>query len=205
MTQTLYFHPLSGCSRRVLSFLTTHEIPFEPKHVALERGEQKQPDYLRLNPNGRVPTLVVDDQVIWESLAILRYLAETFAPAALGEGTLRCQVDQWATWGATELGQAISKLNAQTGLKAMRGQPIDADAVAEATTTLHATLAILEQQLALDEYLVGSAPTIADHVIAADIESCTLLAKFKFTEEQAKCAEWFARMRAMPGWPPVAA
>lgn len=54
----LYFHPMSGCSRRVVALLAHLEIPFTPKVIDLNAGAQSKPAYLAINPGGRVPTLV---------------------------------------------------------------------------------------------------------------------------------------------------
>lgn len=85
MTYTLYYSPGSA-SLAVHWMLIELGIPFEAKLVDIDAGAQRLPEYLRLNPSGRVPTLVVDGVPYGESTALLMLLAERhpekkFAPA----------------------------------------------------------------------------------------------------------------------------
>ena len=78
----LYFFP--GTSSRVAMIaLEETRQPYETQLVALPRGEHKSPDYLQLNPKGKVPTLLVDGQPLTETLAILNYLNARFPEAGL--------------------------------------------------------------------------------------------------------------------------
>jgi glutathione S-transferase len=79
---TLYTAPLSGNGRKVHMFLEEVGAPYQLVRLDLMKSEQKNPEYLKLNPNGKVPTLVHDDFVLWESNAILLYLAEQFPACA---------------------------------------------------------------------------------------------------------------------------
>jgi glutathione S-transferase len=91
MTFTLYNAPQSTCSQRVRFVLNAKGLPFEEKKLDLLAGDQLKPDYLRLNPNGVVPTLVNDGEVVIDSSVIIEYLDEIapdpehFTPAAPGE------------------------------------------------------------------------------------------------------------------------
>ena len=79
---TLYYSP-GACS--MASHITVEEsgAKYEPQPVALAKGEHKTPDYLRINPRGKVPALKTDDGVITENTAILTYLAKQFPQANL--------------------------------------------------------------------------------------------------------------------------
>lgn len=196
----LYFHPMSGCSRRVFTFIKAHQLEVDLQPIKLEHGEHKQPDYLKLNPTGRVPTLEDGELVLWESGAILRYLATKHHPRSLGEGDVqRALVDQWMLWSLIHLGGALSALNAATGLKLMRGQPIDADEAAQALATVNAQLAIMGTALEQHLYLCGDEPTLADFSAAGNLESSMLLAKLQL--EDARVARWLERLQALPHWP----
>jgi glutathione S-transferase len=74
---TLYHAPQSR-SGRPRWLLEEIGVPYEVKRLDLQAGDQKKPEYLKLNPNGAVPTLVDDDTVLWESAAICQYLADKF-------------------------------------------------------------------------------------------------------------------------------
>src|SRR6201985_2062076 len=91
MTFTLYNAPQSTCSQRVRFVLNAKGLPFEEKKLDLLAGDQLKPEYLALNPNGVVPTLVHDGEVVIDSSVIIEYLdevapgRESFTPQAPGE------------------------------------------------------------------------------------------------------------------------
>ena len=82
MTPTLYFAPGSSS---MAPHIALHEIgcPFEPRPVSFHEGGTRTPEFLALNPAGKVPVLVVDGRPISEVLAILHYLGRTFPDAGL--------------------------------------------------------------------------------------------------------------------------
>src|SRR5215510_6801616 len=76
MPFTLYNAPQSTCSQRVRFVLNAKKLPFEEVKLDLLAGDQLEPDYLALNPNGVVPTLVHDGAVVIDSSVIIEYLDE---------------------------------------------------------------------------------------------------------------------------------
>jgi len=104
-TLVLYDAPGSPCARRVRIVLLEKGLRWETRLVDLTRMEQKRPDYLALNPNGVVPTLLHGDRVLYESNVITEYLDETFP------GPRLYPVDPWERaqakmWQAFELAMA---------------------------------------------------------------------------------------------------
>ena len=81
MAFTLYNAPQSTCSQRVRFVLNTKKLPFDEVKLNLLAGDQLKPDYLKLNPNGVVPTLDHDGQIVIDSNVITEYLDEV-APQA---------------------------------------------------------------------------------------------------------------------------
>ena len=77
-TLTLYNAPQSTCSQRVRFVLNAKGLPFDEVRLDLFSGDQLKPDYLALNPNGIVPTLVHDDVVVIDSSVIMEYVEEVF-------------------------------------------------------------------------------------------------------------------------------
>ena len=194
-----YYHPMSGCSRRVLAFLEAREIDVEHHVVPLQEGAHKQPDFLALNPNGRVPVLVDGDFVLWESGAILAYLAAQFAPEMLGDTPQqRAQVSQWSYWGLAHLGAALGALNQASGLKRMFGGTPDEAEVVARTAEVYTLLAILDAQLANQAFIVGEQATVADYMIAPNLQSCRDLSKLELPE-YGNLRGWFARMTDAQG------
>jgi glutathione S-transferase len=127
----------------------------------LQKGEHKKPDYLALNPNGTVPTLVDGDTVVWESIAINLYLAEKYGkglmPSAPDE---RAHVYQWSIWAIATLEPHLAAvfLN-RVRLPEKERNAAAADAAAAKAAEY---LQILDEALKGKQYLVGNGFTIAD-------------------------------------------
>jgi glutathione S-transferase len=83
MALTLYHNDMSVCAQKVRLTLAEKGLAYESRHLNLRAGDQKTPDYLKLNPNGYVPTLVHDDFVLCESTVICEYLDDAFPQPAL--------------------------------------------------------------------------------------------------------------------------
>jgi glutathione S-transferase len=82
MAFTLYNAPQSTCSQRVRFVLNAKDLPFAEEKLDLLAGDQLKPDYLKLNPNGVVPTLVHDGKIVIDSSVIIEYLDEVFPDQA---------------------------------------------------------------------------------------------------------------------------
>ena len=136
-------------------------LKYELHDISLEKGENKKPEYLKLNPNGAVPTLVDGDTVVWESMAINLYLAEKYGkdlmPARVEE---RAQVYKWSVWAiATLEPPLVAVFSNRVRLPEAERNPAAADAGAERAAEL---LAILNHELEGRQFLVGDRFTIAD-------------------------------------------
>jgi glutathione S-transferase len=97
---TLYHFPLSPAVRRVESLLVECGLPYQVRALDMMAGEHMAPEYLAINPNHQVPTLIDGDLIIHESNAILRYLCnkhglESWYPT---DPRTRAKVDQWLDW-----------------------------------------------------------------------------------------------------------
>ena len=75
---TLYHNDMSVCAQKVRLCLAEKGLSYTDKHLNLRAGDQKHRDYLKLNPNGYVPTLVHDDFVVYESTVVCEYLDDAF-------------------------------------------------------------------------------------------------------------------------------
>jgi glutathione S-transferase len=104
MMLTLYMHPISTVSRPVSLFIAEKELPVTEKVLDLMAGEHKSADYLAINPNGQVPSLVEGDFRMAESSAILKYLASRFdCPEYPKDLRERAKVDEAMDWFNTNL------------------------------------------------------------------------------------------------------
>ena len=96
----LYFHPASSSSRKVRVTAALLGIRLEERLIDLTTGEHKKPEYLRVNPNGLVPALQDGERVLWESNAIIQYLADLKPEDNLlpREPMARADVTRWQYW-----------------------------------------------------------------------------------------------------------
>src|SRR5713226_4272858 len=94
---TLYDYHGSPCARRVRIVLLEKGLTWTTRLVDLTRMEQKRPEYLKLNPNGLVPTLVHGDRVLFESNVITEYLDDVFPSPRLypDDPWERAQAKMW--------------------------------------------------------------------------------------------------------------
>lgn len=134
-------------------------LPYELKRVNIRAGEQKTPEFLALNPNGKVPLLVTPKgQVISESAAILVHLAETTGRLLPAAGPGRSRVFEQLFFHASAIGPAFGNAGYFQKLAAERYQP----AIDRFVTEARRTLAVLDQQLAASKFVAGDELSIAD-------------------------------------------
>ena len=95
----------SGNTQKVLWCCDELGLPYEREDVGREFGRNHEPEYLALNPNGRIPTLIDDGFVLWESNAIVRYLCAKHSMGALYpvEINRRADMERWMDWQQTTL------------------------------------------------------------------------------------------------------
>ncbi|RQR61855.1 glutathione S-transferase family protein [Burkholderia sp. Bp9125] len=151
-------------TQRALWGLKELDADFEFVSVNLLQGEHKRPEFLRLNPAGKVPVLVDGDLVIPESAAIVLYLADKYPEKALLPADLaeRAQVYRWVMFAVTELEQPLWRITRHTMLYPPEKR-LPAD-IALAREDFVAMAAILDAHLEGRRFIVGDALTIADCV-----------------------------------------
>jgi glutathione S-transferase len=176
-------------------------VPVELEFIDLGKGHNRTPEYLALNPTGRTPTLVDGDLKLWESTAIMQYLASQ-KPNSLWPDDARKRADimRWQSWQLQHWGaEACEPLTAERLVKPLLNLgPPDAAVVAAATTAFHREAKMLDAHLAQKPYLVGLGPTLADMSAAASIiyaeEAQIPVADYS------RVKDWFDRVFALPGW-----
>jgi len=138
-------------------------VDYEFRFVDLVKGEQLSDEFKQLTPVGKVPLLQVDDNSLFESGAICRYLANTAnSPLYPAEPLARARVDQWLDFFSCHLGRWLSSLYFQTIIKPMYGlgDPNDKDCQ-EAENYIGQQMAMVDAWLGNREYLTGEL-SIAD-------------------------------------------
>jgi glutathione S-transferase len=186
MALTIYGSPMSR-TFRVLWMAKELDLQYE--HVPLDprTGDTRKPDYLKINPNGHVPSIRDGDLVLWESLAINLYLAKKhggpLAPANLAE---EGKALMWSMWALTELEDNIVALVRNARMPADRKS--DPARVERAKEELKAPLGVLDAALARSQYLLGNHFSVADLNVAGVVAGL-VLAKFEITPWP-KVAAW---------------
>ncbi|MBR0715533.1 glutathione S-transferase family protein [Bradyrhizobium liaoningense] len=154
--------------QKVLWCLTELDLPFARIDAGMQYGRTREADYLAMNPNARIPTLVEGDFVLWESNSIMRYLC-----LAHGRGTpiypaapkRRAAVDRWLDWTLSTL-QPVDRpvfwglVRTPPEQRDMVQLQKDADTAAEIWQ-------VLDRQLAARRYVEGDDFTIADIALGA--------------------------------------
>lgn len=151
-------------SQRALWGLNEVDADFEYVSVNLLAGEHKRPEFLRINPAGRVPVLVDGDQIIPESAAIVLYLAHKYPEKALLPVDLkeRAQVYRWTLFAVTELEQPLWRMTRHSFLYPPdKRSPADIALAREDFATM---AEVLDQHLEGREFIVGDRLTVADCV-----------------------------------------
>lgn len=168
-------------SQRALWGLKELDADFEFVSVNLLAGEHKRPEFLRINPAGKVPVLVDGDRVIPESAAIVLYLADKYPEKALlpVDPAQRAQVYRWVMFAVTELEQPLWRITRHTFLyPPEKRSPADIELAREDFATM---AAILDKHLEAREFIVGDTLTVADCVTAYLIDwasECNLIEPF---------------------------
>jgi glutathione S-transferase len=197
----LYQHPLSFNSRRVVMTALQLGAPLELIVVDLGAQEQVQPKFLEINPNHRVPVLEDGDFRLWESRAIMQYLAEKTPGQSLypTDARIRADVNRWLFWCSQHFTPAIGILNWENAIKPMigRGNP-DPVEVKRGETLLAEFAAVLDAHLATRDWICGSSLTLADLSIAAGL-GCAIPAKAPVSH-YANMQKWFARVQTLDAW-----
>jgi glutathione S-transferase len=202
----LFTTPLSANGRKVL--MVSHHLDLRPeiKIVNVYRGEGRNPEYLAINPMGKVPSLVDGEMVLWESNAILLYMSETHADCRLWgrEARRRADVARWLFWESSHWQPAL--ISILTGFVRQQLFPEPAQAPVQvdwADPTFVAQAQLLEGQLAGRPYLLGDELTLADFSISA-MMMYVRPAGFPFASFP-NLSAWLDRMEALPAWQAAAA
>jgi glutathione S-transferase len=164
----LYDFAFSPNCRKVRAVAYELGITLEATHVDLVNGAQRRPDFLALNPNGRVPVLVDDDLILWESTAIMRYLSASRGGALVPKSSRgQAELDRWLAWQLAHLGPAMSKVAFERVVKKLTNQGVpDEAAIAVGSAEFAKLTAVLDAALQARDYLAGTL-SLADFALAS--------------------------------------
>lgn len=197
MSLVYYYAPMSSAVRATWA-IEELAVPCERVLVDFRKGETKTPEFLRLNPNGKVPLLIVDGHSIFESLAIIVYLGETYGVAKglyPAPGIERAECLKWIAWATASLLEPIQRYVLSTSDRVPAEQR-NAKAGEVAREDLEKTLAVLDDALSGRSYLVG------DHFTLADLAVCGFFPYLRFMQydfsSHAHVKAWAERCLSRP-------
>jgi glutathione S-transferase len=197
----LYGFPPSPNTWKVRALAAHLGVPLELEFIDLSKGAQYAPAYLALNPTGRTPTLVDGDFKLWESNAILQYIASKSANSLWpNDARTRADIARWQFWQLAHWGaEACQPLTFQRLVKKILNLgPPDEAAIAKGIEAFNKEAKMLDAHLAKQPYLAGKDLTIADFAVAAPL----LYAKEAEMPlgPYANLRGWFDRVAALPCW-----
>jgi glutathione S-transferase len=189
----LYDMELSGNCYKIRLFCALRGLKYDSVPIDLMQGEHKQAAFLKLNPRGQVPVLDDDGIVLWDSMAILVYLARKYGdePWLPTSPEPLAQVMQWLALSQNEILYGLARARA-----AMRfNRPWD---IPQCQELGKAGLVVFENHLNGREWLVGDRPTLADiscyPYVALSPEGGVSLSEFPHVRQ------WISRIQSLPGY-----
>ncbi|HEY8089937.1 MAG TPA: glutathione S-transferase family protein [Polyangiaceae bacterium] len=190
-------HNSNNC-RRVNA--TIQHLGLDVEVVEQTMGDLKKPEYLALNPNGKVPTLVDGDVRLWESRSIMQYLAaRKDSPLWPKDDARRADIARWQFWEAAHLSRGTGAYAFENLFKKifMKQEP-DPAALAAGDKEWRTFAPVLDAQLATRKWILGNDLTLADFSVGA----C-----FSYAEpsglplnDYGHIKAWLARLAEIPAW-----
>ncbi len=196
----LYHNPMSSNARRTLMTAIHLELPVELAEVDLMNMDDRR-RLAELNPNVKVPVLADGTFLLWESCAIMQYLAgkapgQTLYPEA---AQARADIDRWMFWCAQHYAPAIGVLTWERAWKGMTGcgeaDPLE---VARGERELAECAFVLDNHLAGRSWVCGDSLSLADFALAAPMMYSDKVALPLAQYEHLQA--WFARVQQLPAW-----
>jgi glutathione S-transferase len=197
----LYHHPMSPNARRASITALHLGVPVKLVLIDLAKGEHRDPWFLKLNPNHKVPVLQDEDFALWESYAIIQYLAEktpgqTVYPI---DNRARADLNRWLFWCAQHFAPNVGILNWENFMKGAigLGGP-DATEVKRGEQQFIEFGGVLDAHLADRDWICGGKLTLADLSLAAPLAD-TVRAKLPM-DGFANINRWFATVWELDAW-----
>ncbi|NNG02487.1 MAG: glutathione S-transferase family protein [Inquilinus sp.] len=195
----LYYHEISSNARKACAVAKHLALDVDYVAVDLTKGEHKTPEFLAINPNGKLPALIDNGKVLWESNAIMCHLADKAGSDLWPKDERQIDIVRWFCWEQAHFTRHAGTLFFENFIKpAMGRDDINAEAVREATEFLHRFAGVLDVHLEGRDYLVGNALTVADFAVGVVVP---LAATGKVPlDGYAEIGRWQAALNELPAW-----
>jgi len=177
-------------------------LQYETIPLDMSKKEHKSEEYLKINPNGKVPTLIDGHYVIWESAAINYYLAQKYKPELLGSTPEeKGHVEQWNIWSMVEFQPPMVDLLIQ--MVFVPEPRRDTAVIEKSKVRIPEKLALLDQALEGKEYITGSQFLLSDLNLAS-VAQIGLSLGFDY-KSFPHLTKWLEKVKARPSFQKVAA
>ena len=198
----VYGHPLSSCTRKVLLTLAESNQVAELVPIDLFAGEHTKSSHLARHPFGVIPVLEDNDFVLFESRAIIRYLANRGDGRALLPRDPRslARMDQWLSVDQSYIAPHTRTLAVERILRRHAGVAPDAEAVQRAEGGLAKAFTVLDEALAKSAFLAGTTFSLADISLMPYIASLAMLEAEHLLEGRSALSSWWSRVSDRPSW-----
>lgn len=197
----LYYVVGSPNCRKVHAVVNHLGLEVEFAYLDFFRGDLREPRYLAINPNAMVPALQDGDLVLWESNAIMQYLADGLPDCRLypRDRRARAEIARWQCWELAHFNKALGVLSFETVAKPnFMNTPPDAELVKWSQRELGRFAPVLDMAVRERRYLVGDAITLADYSMI-HLEGFKDAVPFDWAPYP-NLNHYFSRMRAVPAW-----
>jgi glutathione S-transferase len=198
----LYIFPRSARALGIVALKNYLALNCEVKPIDLGRGDQLTPQYLALNPNKKMPTLEDDGFVLWESNAILFYMAAKHLNRGLWPTDVKRQADvlRWLAWESAHWdAESCGMVAYEKASKAVLGLgPPDPAFIARGEQNFARFAAVLNDSLRGKTWLIGERLTIADFSVGALVPSAERLGLP--VGDYPEILRWYKGLAALPAW-----
>lgn len=202
----VFGHPMSTCTRKVLTTLAEKGHEAEFVLVDLMKGAQKSAEHLARHPFGVVPTIDDDGFTMYESRAIIRYLDEKLPGISLQPSDLqeRARMNQVMSIEQSYLASPTVKIVFQLIFGKMQGKEPDMAIVEGAKAEVQKVFDVAEKAMANREYLAGSSFSLADICWLPYVQYLFAAGQGSLVTDRANVAAWWKRVSTRPSWQKIA-
>jgi len=200
----LYIVSGSPNARKTQAVVNHLELDVEIINKDFMSGELKAEEYLAINPNGKVPALEVGEFKLWESNAIMQFLAAGAPENDLFPDDSKARIDiiRWQFWETAHYNRALGSIVWETVAKPvfkMPGEP-DEDIIKSSIENFHTVAPVLENQLEGKQFITGNIVTIADFSVGA-LSAMVLSSISRIPlEKYPNIKSWYQRLEDVPAW-----
>lgn len=194
---TIYGHPMSTCTRKVLTTALELNLPYELVLIDFAKGEHKQEPHLSRQPFGKIPAIDHDGFQMYESRAICSYLDEVGGGGlSKGDAHARARMQQWTSIEYSYFSSNVMKFVYQYVFQRKQ----DDDTLANARAGFDQAMTVMDKGLAGQDFFAGAAFSLADIAYMPYVEYSFMTPLKEAYEHYPNVAAWWKRVSERPSW-----